>query len=346
MALGDNLDFIKQMKEGLLATSRGVQQGRDAYDELTEQIRLAKNQLKYKKSTRHADVHARNVVKALKAENELRNILIAEIDDAVNRASKEFSDYSELYKSHLYEVAQNEDIFLIVPTGDGWATSVSPQIIFEHAGTLHDYARGIKLYRQTLKTKIGQPGSGRGAKATSWWYSNVYANNSLYERTVNERIELSGRPAPFWSLLAHGSVSLSSDRPDGSFNPLNAKGVDFISHTEDAIRNRFNSLMTAERIQWEEETKQFEDEIRRAEKVLRSFEKFLEELTTEYEKNQATLRRFGENAQYVDEDRLAIAARRLRADEKLETKYITLSYRGSPKTVRPLVRTLEGRLEY
>lgn len=345
MALRDALQLVKDTRKDLLATSSGVRRAKEAYATLLDEIKSAKGKLTYKKSTRHADVHARNVLKALKAEKELRAILIAEIDDAVARSGKEFEENDELYKEMLYEVADNPDVYLMVPLGAGWATTISPQIIFEHAGTLHDYATGIEEFRISKNVKVGAEGTGRGLKATSWWRKNVYGT-SRYDSTIRARVSFSGRPAPFWSLIAHGSVALASDRPDGSYNPYPSRGVNFVQNAEDAVKVRFLSLMKAEQEKWLAETKEFEKEIDKAERIRQDFEEGIDDLTIEYSKNRETIRKFGEDAKYVDEDRLAIAARRLRADESLEQKTITLSAPGSPKTVRTRVRTLEGRLEY
>lgn len=345
MALEETLRRVKETQKNLSATTEGVERARDDYSELGEEIRKAKGRLSYKKSTRHADTYARNVIKAMKTEGILKMLLMKEIDDAVTRAGKEFQENQEFYTSKLYGVADNEDVFLMVPLGAGWGTTVSPQIVFEHAGSLNDYAKGIKAYRQSLKTKVGAEGSGRGVRATSWWYRHVYGNETLYTRTLEGRVSASARPAPFWSLIAHGSVSMSSDRPDGSYNPLPARGVNFVINAEEAIKARFNLLLRKERLEWEKETRLFEEEIRSAERHHRQLLEALDKLTTEYQKNVITLRRFGDLGRYVDEDLLAKAARRLRAGEEFESKTITLSAPGE-RVVRTRVETLRGRLEY
>lgn len=347
MPLEESIRLVKNTQLNMAATSSGVRQAKEAHEQLSEDIRLAKGRLNYKKSTRHAEVHLKNAIKALKAGNILRDILMSEIGDALLRAGKEFEENKELYQVMLSEVANDPGIYLLVPVGAGWGATISPQIIFEHAGTLNDYARGINLYRNQLKTRVGGEDSGRGAKATAWWYRNVYGDPK-YENTIKQRVSLSGRPAPFWSLIAHGSVSMPSDREDGSYNPLPSRGVDFIEHTQNAIKTAFNGLMSEERIVWEQETREFEKEIKQAETVLGRFESGLEDLTTEFEKNQITLRRFGQDAQYVSEERLAAAAKRLRAGEEFETQRIELTAPGFSRVrrIRPAVERLRGLLEY
>ncbi len=347
MALKDTVQLIRETQRGLLGTKKGVSEAKDAYHQLAEEIRLAAGRLKYKKSTRHADTFSKKVLKALKVSKEARSILMKEIDDALARGGKEFEENSDIYKKHLYEVADNEDIYLLTVLGAGWGARLSPQIIFEHAGTLNDYARGINEFRISINTKIGQQGTDRGLKATSWWKKNIYGTTK-YDRTIEQRIAFSGRDAPFWSLLAHGSVSMPSDRPDGSYNPYPARGVDFILNTEDALIVRFAELFGTEKSIWEEETIAYEREIESANKLLNRLQDDLDDLTTDYQRTQNALRKLGEDAKFASEEKLAKAAKRLRAGEEFEGERVELTAPGFSKIrrVRPTVARLEGLLGY
>lgn len=345
--LDETVRFVKETMRDLEATKSGVSTAQKSYGTLQEDIRLAKGRLSYKKSTRHAEVYARKILRAFKDENYTRVILLKEIDDALIRAGREFQQNENLYKFYLYQAAEDPNIYKLIPLGSGWGIRISPQIVFEEtAGNLEDYARGIEAYRASLGTKVDEGGTtDRGLRATRWWRENVYGSDK-YESTVEGRIGISGRVAPFWQLIAKGSTALPSDRPDSSYNPFPAAGVDFVTNAEDIIRREFITRFGEERKIWQEETETFEREIKSAERLLSSLEEDLDSLKTELSKNTATLRKFGEKAQFISEKKLAEAARRLRAGQEFETDRIELTAPGSPFRVRPSVRRLEGLLEY
>lgn len=345
--LEETVRFVKDTIKDLDATKSGVSTAQKAYDSLQDDIRRAKGRLSYKKSTRHAEVYARNIIKAFKNENYTRAVLLKEIDDAVIRAGREFQQNENLYKFYLYQAAEDSSIYKLIPIGAGWGVRLSPQIVFEEtAGNLDDYARGIEAYRASLGTKVDESGeTDRGLRATRWWREHVYTTDK-YESTIEGRIGITGRVAPFWQLIAKGSTTLASDRPDSSYNPFPSQGIDFVTNAEDIIRREFISRFSEERKIWQEETQAFEREIKSAERLLTSLEEDLDNLTTDFAKNRATLKKFGEKAKFISEERLAEAARRLRAGEEFETDRIELTAPGSPFRVRPSVRRLEGLLEY
>ena len=347
MALDETIREVREAREYFIGTREGLQEARQAFQDLSGEIRRAKNRLKYKKSTRHAETFTRKVIQALKISGEAKIILMKEIDDALVRSGKEFEENSDLYKTLLYEVADNDDVYLFSVYGSGWASILSPQIVFELAGTLNDYARGIRLYRAALKTKVGGEGSGRGAKATSWWRSHVYGTG-LYDRTIRERIALSGRAAPFWSLIAHGSVGLPSDRPDGSYNPYPSRGVNFILNAEQAIKARYKAMVEEEKSAWERETRAFEAELEKAERLLGTLSNDVENLSTDYKRGKQALKKMGQDAQYASEAKLAEAARKFRVGEEFETERIELTGSGLSRTrrVRYSVSKVRGLLGY
>lgn len=342
MDLQNTAQLIKETQEGLLATETGVRQARDNYQKLSEEIKLAQGKLKYKKSSRHADVYVRQIVNQMKAARIPQIQMVKRIDEAVSLSSKEFEENAALYKTMLYDAADDEDIYLLLVSGSGWNSKLNPQIIFEKAGSLVDYARGVELYRDTLHLHYGE---GAGANATTWWRRHVYGT-SRYDRTIEKRVALSGRKAPFWPLIAFGTVALASDRPDGSYNPYPARGINFIQDVEDDLRKQFKELLTIEMTAWQQETEAYEAELQVAKGILAELETGVQQLSTEYRANQKILRKFGENAKYVNQDKLAIAARKYRAGEEFETKTVELTAPGSPKRIRPRVTTFEGLVEY
>lgn len=279
---------------------------------------------------------ALNIVK-----QEASSILMQQIDTATE-GSVEFSN--PIYKTMLYKVAADNSIYKMITSGSGWETKLSPQIVFEEeAGDIADYSRGITIYRTVLRTLVGKQGTDRGLKATNWWFSKIYGT-TRYDKTVEERVRLSSREAPFWRLLDAGSVGLPSDRPDGSFNPIITQPTGFIDKAERAIKSRFTEIMLPETIKWAEEAKglrQFiDDTVEERDRVSDE----IRNLRFDVRENQRIFESFGKLKEFVDKDKLAEAVRKFRADPESERR-ISVSTKGS-RRVFLTARRLEGFIDY
>jgi hypothetical protein len=345
MALEDTVQAVKREREGLLATERGVQEARRLYSELSRQISNARARFRRKKSAEHVEVIVRDVIREIKSGNNMRFILNKEIDEALIASSTEFHEYESFYNPILKKVSSNKSIYKIITQGTGWSTKILPQIVFEEeAGNTSDYKHGILSYRleliqRGLMGKVGKQGSGKGLKATNWWRRNVFGDES-YETTVSNRIRLSNRAAPFWQLIAKGSVGLPATRPDGSYNPYPSKGYDFVDFAETRIRSIFQTELSAQKRLWEEEVRKFEEEINKAIAFRDKFDADVKNLSTDYRKNEGILQSFGERRRYIDEDRLAAAAEKYRAGEGLGKSRVNVGLPG--KRIYLTLQRLEG----
>lgn len=342
MNLNDAKNLVQETSKGMKSMGTSLENAKSARNELTRELANARRRLKRKKEgTFYPTKLAQEIIKSLKKGNFLSSILIQEIDKAVE-GNLEFG--RDEYRQTLYQVALEQDIYKLIPEGTGWNIQLRPEIVFEEeAGQLDDWARGISAYRAELKTKIGEPGSYIGLRATEWWEEHVFGT-VLQTKTFRSRLDNSGFPdgAPFWEILNNGSQPMSSDRPDESYNPYPTSPTDFVGDAERAIRAEFRELMLPERERWFQEARELEGEILEATEIRDGFSSDIRKLSTEFRRNKSVLDSLGERARYVDENKLAEAIRRLRAGEEFETPTVELTARGAGRRIRISVRKLEG----
>lgn len=335
MMFEDTIKSIHEARKNLLATEQGVEKARERYNKLDREITNASARLRRKQGNEHISAVANRAIKSFQRGNLLQSILISEIDEAA--LGTEFED--DVYLSKLYMVANSKDIYKLFVIGSGWNTHLATQIVFEEdAGRLADYARGINTYRASLKTKIGGSDSNRGLKATSWWLEHVHGR-SLQERTVDGRVGVSGRPAPFWQLLDAGSQPLASDRPDGSYNPFVQPPTGFIGKAERRINKEFDDLFKKLRAVEEEEARELKDEIERAKEFRDSYAEDVALLETDYVRNQSILRRLEQEGRYADENLLAKVMKRIDNAESLPDR---VNIRNAGKDYYISVKKLKG----
>lgn len=312
------------------------------YQQYKKQLSTMKGRITKKKSNKYPDQLFTSIITNLKEGDLMPSILRSEIDKATE-VNTEFE--RSLYKASLYAAAGDKDIYKLIKTGEGWSSNLTVQIVMEEgAGDIQDWSKGILMFRADLKTKIKKGNSKAGQRATYWWLNNVWGSG-LEVKTIAKRLEYSNRVAPFWRLLNSGSVPMLSDRPDGSFNPIPARPTNFIGEAEYRIRLYFTALFYPEKAQWMQEISALQEEQRYIENAIESYERDLARLSTELSENKEVLRRFKDKQQYVDEDRLTIALRRLRAGEDFDSKYIELTKSGSGGRARVSITNLARKAE-
>jgi len=156
---------------------------------------------------------------------EATSILWGEILVAV-KTNEEYDH--RFFLDRLKIVVQNEDLIKIVMVNDYPTVEIRMN---EIAGSLEDYANGVKKAREEFGVKA------RHAKTDWFWEEKYYGQardgkplpetrekhkKSLEDRrqrlinryweTMNFRMDSVGKLAPFWELLDQGSIPMSSDR--------------------------------------------------------------------------------------------------------------------------------------
>lgn len=336
MAFEESIRLVKNTQKNLVATETGVEKAQAAYDEISRDIRNAQARLRRKLSNERGEVVARATVKSLQAGNLLETTLIENIDTAA--IGTEFE--SDVYISKLYQVANSKDIYNLIMVGAGWNSHLATLISFEEeGGRLEDYARGIRAYRASLGTKTGEVGSNRGLRATNWWYEHVY-QNTLEEKTVEGRVGISARVAPFWKILDAGSQPLASDRPDDSYNPVVQTPTGFIIKAEIAINKLFDESFKKVKADEFAQADELKAEIDNAKEVQAGMKEDLRALTTDLARNQRVLNNLGVKSSYADRDKLAKMIRRIDEGEKNLPQRVNIGMKGKSLTIS--IKKLEG----
>lgn len=336
-------ELVSTTAKDLLEIEKQLLSAKETRDELNRQLKNARRRLDTKyNGTGYPNRLVDKIIKDLKSGNELVFQVVRHIDNAAEGG--EFD--KPVYKSALYSVAQDKDIYNFIRSGAGWGIKIRVLISFEEsAGRLVDWAKGIKDYREkVLKSKVEDEGSDRGLKATNWWLSHVYGS-SLETKTVLGRLGYSGRPAPFWQILDAGSVSLPSDRPDGSYNPVPQGPTGFIEKAEHSCETLFLAEFLPEEQKWFEEAKLFSEEVKELQNMRDSYSKEVKELKVESKLNRMVYDSFGKKKRYVDDKKLEIAIKKYRAGEEFEKGTIELTKAGSPSRVRTSTQSFIKRVE-
>lgn len=303
----DGLRSSKEIREQIESFTENIKK-------LEKQLQNARERLEKKKSNSYPDELAISLMEQVRVD--APSVLVNYIEIAVD-ASREFDHPA--YKEALFSVARDEGIYLIRKRGSGWNTTLEVQIVFERtAGTIYDYGRGVSAYRETvLKTRIADDSSNRGLRATNWWLTKVYTTG-LQAKTIHGRISASGRRAPFWQLLNSGGTSLSSDRPDGSFNPIDQPATNFINNTERSLVSQFQSAFTSERVRWEREEKELAKYIKETTEEMNRISNKIIELELEGKANKNIFGFFNKITKKVQNNEVEKTVKRTRADKASE----------------------------
>lgn len=342
-------ELIEDAKNYVGRVSEALKSANKAYKLITKDVQIAEQRLQFKESSTYPDTFGVSYANSMAASGTIAEMLKISIRNAAE-INEEFS--RGIYLDALLAVADDPDIYRIVPFGRGWATRINVSIAFESvAGRLEDWAHGIEGWRDALGIDLEEQGANRGLRATNWWYTKVY-RKSLEVATFKGRIAYAGRPAPFWQILNSGSTSLPSDRSDGSYNPVPASPTDFIGEAEGQMEAHFNSVMRGEQRQWREETALLRDEVNRARELLADIESLIGKLKADDRLDNFIIEELskrsktGDIAQYVDKDKLKDAIRRYRAGEEFTTKTIELTAKNQAnRRIRPRVETFVNLVE-
>lgn len=334
-------NLVKETMESLQITENFLKGAEGLYDDFNRELRNAKARLKRKQTSTYPERLKTKLIKSIKDVSS--SILIDEIEKAV-KTNQEFQNRA--YLTLLYAAANDKDTYKLIYSGSGWLSTLTVLIeLKETAGDLNDWARGVTLFREELKTKTVDSGKGsrtRGRIATSWWLTHVYGNPGLMFKTVMSRAGLSNRTAPFWQILNNGSTTLASDRGDGSFNPVVSNPTNFVGQAEERIRLQFSSVFIPEKVKWEEEISGLSKQIEISQEDLLQFRQLIRQLTPDKRLNNRVINALGLKKKNIDPVKLTNAIKKYRAGEEFENPTIELTKAGASGRARLSVRRLEG----
>lgn len=338
------LPIIEKAENDFAILQERLETARRDRDEYNRQLKNARERLKRREETEYPTKLAKAYVEGLKKGNILFAMMVAAIDKAAE-INGEFR--SEAYKKALYEAASDASIYKISIMGSGWSTRIVPVIVFEEsAGSLADWAEAVDSYRLEIKTK-GLNNEQAGEKASAWWHENVFSTG-LETKTFLGRMAYATGKAPFWQILAYGTVPLGSDRP-GGYTEVKATRTDdtvFVDNVEWAVKDEFNSMLAKERDRFYEEEQELKKLISEYERRRDEYSSLVESLKTEMRLNEKVFRQFEENQQYIDKNILARAINSIDDRRRKSVETINIAKKGSGLDLLITIRRTEGVIEY
>ena len=208
------------------------------------------------------------VIAAVLGDIDMGQILANNISHAV-ATNPEFA--KGMLLSPLIGAARSSRNFTFMVNRSRWGSTVDIIIDMDStAGSLDEYASGVKKVREQLEAeaamakamrprhwKQSKPKPRDPIKASKYWKERVYlnVNQMWYNSTMEQRIEESGKLAPYWKLLDRGSISMQSDwggipYPQGTSSDFTGKTISDIkrefkygmSSAEDRFRH-FSSIV-------------------------------------------------------------------------------------------------------
>lgn len=221
-------DTVESTREFLNKLNGARRRQANAIEKAEAEIKLMRNETKYV-----ASIKPQIQKDTLKLS---KDILFNQARSALDK-NKEFDD--EIYRVPLFETIENNDTYLVRMYGSGFNSKVSVDINLNRtAGVLNLWGAAVKAARARLSVKVPRKGSKvyeRSAQSASKAWARHYSNkDDKYYTMIETRLQLSAKPAPFWSILNFGTVPLSSDR--GGFPTPTNKNTDFVGKAEREIQ--------------------------------------------------------------------------------------------------------------
>jgi len=202
------------------------------------------------------DYLIRSVIDIILRDIDMGEILANHVASAV-ATNTEFGNRMLFFP--LLSAARSSRNFTTIVNGTGWGSAINVIINMDStAGTLDEYASGVKAVREALQAeadmakamrpkhwKKSKPKARDPIAASRYWKKHVYQNPNqmFYNTTMEERIRLSGSPAPYWKLLDKGSISMQSDW--GGIPYPQGTATNFIDNAATEIRREFKAGMLA-----------------------------------------------------------------------------------------------------
>lgn len=306
--------------EELLAELKDIIQSTDvAMDNLSDAIiarKRVEDSVKYVKDSlaKLSLVAASDAAKeSLSSARSLAPSIYSKRVKAAATASVEYA--YNAFLSPLLEIADNEDLYDLKLTGNGWNTSVVVKLnMNEIAGDIDDYAEAVELARSSLHVKEERDPD----TASRYWKTKVYPDRAgRYAETINLRLLASSSPAPFWSLLNYGSKNVSMSSDIGG-SPYPSKGGHrFVEQTENEIKDFFYLNFTLAKYHFDKDKEVLLSYIDEAKNLIAKLDADIEKLSSNSDLLDAIGKAIGVDVSRLNASKIIIAAQQVKAGGRL-----------------------------
>ena len=304
--------------DDVLATLRDIaanaRNAANTLESAVSQEKLVRDSIRYaKEQLRVASMEAANAAfeSALIVTRDIAPTIYA---NNVRRAASESIEYDfDSFLQPLLAVGMEEDLYSIVPTGNGWDKSISVNLEMNQvAGDLDDYASAVESTRESMGVKEGRDPE----KASYIWKTRIYGKGIYYE-IIKTRLAHSTSLAPFWSLLNDGSANVSMSSDIGG-TPYPSRGAHrFVNKAEEEIRKYFYLNFSLSKYRYYKDREMVEQAVFDAEYTLNELQSDVEGLAA----NSDDMRRFanelGVDVAELNKETIVNLARRIKNGEVL-----------------------------
>lgn len=256
------------------------------------------------------------------------------------------------YRRALFLAAADKDAYKVYELGGtGWNTRLSFSINFdETAGRLEAWARGVKLTRRDLGSKVPRKGGGEkqqrkrelSALSASRAWAGIFGHRNAtrkaaYVKTIRSRLSYSGRVAPFWQLLDKGSIPLASDR--GGYPTPKGKPTNFIHNATQVMEEYTKNVLKQYKAEYDNLTNEYykyEDEF---EAALLRMDSLIDKIKLDLKVVEKVKQEYMKDAKYIDNTKLERAVQSV-IEGFLTEGRVEISATGAGKRIRPSVKKI------
>jgi len=339
----DVLDYTKQLQSSAETTQAFLYRLRGGRTRLINKIIKAEESTKLMSDETKYVASLKPQIK-LDALQATKDTLFAKAVQAI-RENYEFN--AEPYQKALFLAIEDNDTYRIDIRGSGFESTISVDINLDKtAGRLNMWGSAVKAARRELGIKTPNKNNKNYQKladqASRAWAGIFSARGEKFLKTVQTRLKLSARPAPFWQILDKGTVPLSSDR-GGYPTPTNTN-TNFVFESEHSVNEYFKNYIFKLKIDYQKLFSQYERFLEEAQTRLLELNEMIDEISLDVKKTNQLRKRLEEIYKGdIDSNKLEKAVQLVR--EGLLTKgKVELTAKGSKSRVRPSISVIKEYL--
>lgn len=306
---------------------------RNAIAKSNEQVKLMKDERKYVAQLKPQIIKdARKISK---------DILFNKTLEAI-RTNKEFDN--PVYRQPLFETIESDETYLVRTTGSGFSSRISVDINLDRtAGRLNMWSAAIKAVRNELGVVVPRRDSKNYEKraiAASMAWRRLYTTGQTDE-TIESRLAIAAKPAPFWPIINFGTTSLASDR--GGFPTPKNKPTNFVDKAEKEIKSAVLGLFDAAKENYQTLFNDYNKFLEDALAIQERLDKIAEGIRLDLAAVRRLERELGVEIEQINRNKLEKAVELIRKG-LLTSGRVDITATGSRRRVRPSVSTIREAL--
>lgn len=262
------------------------------------------------------------------------------------RTNKEFDE--PVYRLPMLVAIGDDDTYLVRTSGTGYKSKVSVDINLDKtAGRLNMWGAAIKAYRAELGVSVPRKDSKKYKKkalqASRAWAGiyNRRAGGGKWLETVEGRLELAAKPAPYWQLIDKGAVKMSSDR--GGYPTPKNTNTNFVHKAEEEISAAILGLFDTAKEKYDSLFVEYNEFIAEAKDRMLRLDHLAEEIRLDLRIVRTLQKRLETEEKQIDDNKFQKAVQLIRQG-MLNKGRIDVTPKGTKKRTTFSVNTIKDML--